>query len=64
MSLSEDRLKMRPKIDPARWPLEATAFLAQTTLNVDVPEFVPGQTYQAPPQEPGSITGKMPMELI
>ena len=49
VELSEDHLKMRPRVTPDKWPLEgaATTF---STLKVDVPEFVPGKAYSAPGQ--------------
>ena len=44
VELSEDGLKMRPKDNPAQWPIEEPAFVT-SNLKVDVPEFVPGQLY-------------------
>ena len=35
---------MRCKIEPEKWPLVNFA-IGSSTLNADVPEFVPGQKY-------------------
>ena len=47
-AVSDDNLKMRAKVQPLRWPIEG-APLTFSNLNVDVPEFVPGQSFVLPP---------------
>ncbi len=47
VEVSEDKLMIRCKNDPEKWSL-ANLPVGSSTLNVDVPEFVPGQKYTAP----------------
>ena len=44
VALSEDNVKMRPRLTPDKWPIEGPSFTF-SNLKVDVPEFVPGQAY-------------------
>jgi len=47
VEISADGLWLRTRHDPERWAIEGTAPNTFSTLKVDVPEFVPGQTYLA-----------------
>ncbi len=47
VELSKDALKMRPLVDPTKWPLEGQS-ITFSNLNVDVPEFVPGKAFFSP----------------
>lgn len=46
--ISEDRVKLRPKENPDKWPLTSQSILSFSNLKVDVPEFVPGQAFAVP----------------
>ena len=48
MEVSEDNLRMRPKVAPESWPIMVSNTLAFSTLNANVPEFVPGQPFVLP----------------
>ena len=65
VELSEDRLRVRGKVEPEKWPLEDSVPLnpvagtqlhadvpefVPSGLHVDVPEFVPGKMYSGPSQ--------------
>ena len=52
LELSEDRLRIRSKVDPEKWPLEDAIPLQvpQSTLHADVPEFIPGQLHADVPE--------------
>ena len=59
VELSEDKVKMRPKVTPDKWPLVGP-IINFSNLKVDVPEFVPGQMFtvanastHSKPQETG-----------
>jgi len=54
VEISADLLWMRPRHGPERWAIEGTAPNTFSSLKVDVPEFVPGQTYFTE-QETGKI---------
>ena len=47
VEISDDELKMRPKDNPDQWPIVGPTFTF-SSLNADVPEFVPGQPFQVP----------------
>lgn len=51
LELTEGALKVRGKIDPTKWPMEAQplGLSVSSTLHADVPEFVPGQMYPGIP---------------
>ena len=49
VEISEDRVKLRPKETPDKWPLTSQSILSISSLKVDVPEFVPGQAFTLPP---------------
>lgn len=51
VDIAPDLMRMRPKIDPEKWPIEGPPILL-SNLKVDVPEFVPGQAYY-----PSRLTG-------
>ena len=68
LELSEDKLRVRGKNDPDKWPIEDSPLTASTghsvlhadvpefipgQWHVDVPEFVPGQTYRQVSHEDG-----------
>jgi la-related protein 1 len=48
VEISEDQLRFRPWNTPLSWPIIGPQLNISTNLNVDVPEFVPGQAYQPP----------------
>ena len=45
VEISEDQLMMRPKEGSDKWPISGPII---SKLNVDVPEFVPGQPFTLP----------------
>ena len=49
VEVSADKTQMRTKHSPEKWPIEG-APLTFSSLNVDVPEFVPGQAFKLPTQ--------------
>jgi len=54
VEISADQMWLRTRHDPERWAIEGTAPNTFSSLKVDVPEFVPGQTY-CNVQETGKI---------
>lgn len=53
LELSEDKLHVRGKNDPDKWPIEEspiTASTGATVLHPDVPEFIPGQWHVNVPE--------------
>ena len=46
VEMSEDQAQFRPAKDPQKWPIIGPQISFTSPLNVDVPEFVPGKTYQ------------------
>lgn len=49
--MPEDALKVRGRITPDKWPIEAPpiGLPVSSTLHADVPEFVPGKAYNFTP---------------
>ena len=47
VEVSEDSMYMRAKANPDQWPLTGATF-SFSTLNANVPEFVPGQPFVLP----------------
>lgn len=47
VEVSEDKTLVRCKSEPDKWPL-VNFPIGSSTLNAEVPEFVPGQKYAAP----------------
>lgn len=56
--LSDDNLKVRSKLDPEKWPIEAPPVVT-STLHADVPEFVPGKAYTFVPHDTGIFAKKI-----
>ena len=71
LELAEDKICVRGKNDPAKWPIEdspLTMSAGSTPLHadvpefvpgrwhVDVPEFIPGQTYRQVSHEEGEVS--------
>lgn len=50
VEVSEDKTLVRCKSEPDKWPL-VNFPIGSSTLNAEVPEFVPGQKYAAPAKE-------------
>ncbi|ELU11018.1 hypothetical protein CAPTEDRAFT_214251, partial [Capitella teleta] len=49
VEVSADKTQMRTKHMPEKWPVQGDPHTF-SNLNVDVPEFVPGQAFKLPPQ--------------
>lgn len=51
LEMPEDALKVRGRITPDKWPIEAPpiGLTVSSTLHADVPEFVPGKAYNFQP---------------
>ena len=49
VEISEDQLRMRPKEGADKWPISGPSFTF-SSLNANVPEFVPGQPFTLPMQ--------------
>ncbi len=67
VEISSDQLRLRKRDKPEKWPLDSSAsepfvdsssapVMPTSNLNVDVPEFVPGQLYRFSSQVTGQFS--------
>jgi la-related protein 1 len=55
VEISADKTQMRTKHTPEKWPIIGDPHTF-SNLKVDVPEFVPGQTFKLPVQSGMSLS--------